>query len=148
MTEKKLKYISDEIKPLTNSIEYNYDVETNITRPKCKNFNFNNIDYSCDRKKQQFDTAKYIPIPYSVSTGDGSIEPSFSRACLYKTGCTGYNNLENYSLLKFGESSRLNTNTLRDIDNDRIYLTLNNYHQEKKYTLPEDTRHLNKKYYI
>jgi hypothetical protein len=128
MTEKKIKYISDEIKPFTNSIEYKYDVETKLTRPKCENFNFNNIDYSCDRKKQQFDTAKYIPIPYSNSTE--------------------YNDLENYSLLKFGESSRLNTNTLRDIDNDRIYLTLNNYHQEKKYTLPEDTRHLNKKYFI
>ena len=61
---------------------------------------------------------------------------------------TGYDNLDNYSLLKFGESSRLITNTLRDIDNDRIYLTLNNYNQEIKYTLPEDTRHLNKKYYI
>ena len=128
MAEKKIKYISDEIKPFTNSIEYDYDVETKLTRPKCEKFNFNNIDYSCDKKKQQFDTAKYIPNPYGVSTG--------------------YNNLENYSLLKFGESSRLNTNTLRDIDNDRIYLTLNNYHQEKKIILPEDTRHLNKKYFL
>ena len=128
MAEKKIKYISDEIKPFINSIEYNYDVETKLTRPKCEKFNFNNIDYSCDKKKQQFDTAKYIPNPYSVSTG--------------------YNNLDNYSLLKFGESSRLNTNTLRDIDNDRIYLTLNNYNREINYTLPEDTRHLNKKYYI
>lgn len=128
MADKKIKYISDEIKPFKNSIEYNYDVETKLTRPKCEQFKFNNIDYSCDRKKQQFDTAKYIPNPYSVSTG--------------------YKDLENYSLLKFGESSRLNTNTLRDIDNDRIYLTLNNYNQEKNYILPEDTRHLNKKYNI
>jgi hypothetical protein len=128
MTEKKIKYISNEIKPLTNTIEYNYDIETKLTRPKCEQFMFNNIEYSCDKKKQQFDTAKYIPNPYSVSTG--------------------YNNLENYSLIKFGESSRLITNTLRDIDNDRIYLTLNNYNQEINYTLPEDTRHLNKKYYI
>jgi hypothetical protein len=128
MAEKKIKYITDEIKPFLNSIEYNYDVETKLTRPICKQFNFNNIDYSCDRKKQQFDTAKYIPNPYSVSTG--------------------YNNLDNYSLIKFGESSRLNTNTLRDIDNDRIYLTLNNYNQELNYILPQDTRHLNKKYYI
>jgi hypothetical protein len=128
MTDKKIKYISDEIKPFKNSIEYNYDVETKLTRPKCEQFKFNHIEYSCDRKKQQFNTAKYIPNPYSVSTG--------------------YNNLENYSLLKFGESSRLNTNTLRDIDNDRIYLTLNNYNQKQNYILPEDTRHLNKKYYI
>jgi hypothetical protein len=128
MTEKKIKYISDEIKPFSHSIEYNYDVETNLTRPKCETFKFNEIEYSCDRKKQQFDTAKYIPNPSNVSTG--------------------YNNLDNYSLLKFGESSRLNTNTLRDIDNDRLYLTLNNYQQEKKYILPEDTRHLNKKYFI
>jgi hypothetical protein len=128
MADKKIKYISDEIKPFKNLIEYSYDVETKLTRPKCEHFKFNNIDYSCDRKKQQFDTAKYIPNPYSVSTG--------------------YNNLENYSLLKFGESSRINTNTLRDIDNDRIYLTLNNYNQETNYILPEDTRHLNKKYYI
>ena len=128
MTEKKIKYISNEIKPLTNTIEYNYDIETKLTRPKCEQFLFNNIEYSCDKKKQQFDTGQYIPNPYSVSTG--------------------YNNLENYSLLKFGESSRLITNTLRDIDNDRIYLTLNNYNREINYTLPEDTRHLNKKYYI
>lgn len=128
MTEKKIKYISDEIKPFINTIEYNYDIETKLTRPECEQFFFNNIEYSCDKKKQQFDTAQYIPNPYSVSTG--------------------YDNLENYSLLKFGESSRLITNTLRDIDNDRIYLTLNNYNKEIKYTLPEDTRHLNKKYYI
>lgn len=128
MTEKKIKYISDEIKQFTNSIKYNYDVETKLTRPKCEQFKFNNINYSCDRKKQQFDTGKYMPNPYSVSTG--------------------YNNLENYSLLKFGESSRLNINTLRDIDNDRIFLTINNNHQEKKYILPEDTRHLNKKYFL
>ena len=128
MTEKKIKYISNEIKPLTNTIEYNYNIETKLTRPKCEQFLFNNIEYSCDKKKQQFDTGQYIPNPYSVSTG--------------------YNNLENYSLLKFGESSRLITNTLRDIDNDRIYLTLNNYNREINYTLPEDTRHLNKKYYI
>jgi hypothetical protein len=134
MTEKKIKYISDEITPfsnLANLIEYSYDVETKLTRPKCEQFQFNNIEYSCDRKKQQFDTAKYIPNPYSVSTG--------------------YNDLENFSLLKFGESSRLNTNTLRDVDNDRIYLTLNNNNnnnQEINYILPEDTRHLNKKYYI
>lgn len=128
MTEKKIKYISDEIKQFTNSIKYNYDVETKLTRPKCEQFKFNNINYSCDKKKQQFDTGKYMPNPYSVSTG--------------------YNNLENYSLLKFGESSRLNINTLRDIDNDRIFLTINNNHQEKKYILPEDTRHLNKKYFL
>lgn len=127
MTEKKLKYISDEIKPYTNSIEYNYDVETKLTRPKCEKFNFNEIEYSCNRKKQEFDVSKYIK------------NPSLN---------TGYSNLDNYSLIKFGESSRLNTNTLRDIDNDRIYLTLNNYQQEKKYILPEDTRHLNKKYFI
>jgi len=136
MTEKKIKYISDEIKPFTNSIEYNYDVETKLTRPKCENFNFNNIDYSCDRKKQQFDTAKYFEIPYNANATNPWSDSTKS------------NDLENYSLLKFGESSRLNTNTLRDIDNDRIYLTSNNYHQEKKYTLPEDTRHLNKKYFI
>ena len=128
MTEKKIKYISNEIKPLTNTIEYNYDIETKLTRPKCEQFLFNNIEYSCDKKKQQFETGQYIKNPYSVSTG--------------------YDNLENYSLLKFGESSRLITNTLRDIDNDRIYLTLNNYNREINYTLPEDTRHLNKKYYI
>lgn len=128
MTEKKIKYISDEIKPFINTIEYNYDIETKLTRPECEQFLFNNIEYSCDKKKQQFDTRQYINNPYSVSTG--------------------YDNLENYSLLKFGESSRLITNTLRDIDNDRIYLTLNNYNKEIKYTLPEDTRHLNKKYYI
>jgi hypothetical protein len=46
MAEKKIKYISDEIKPFINSIEYNYDVETKLTRPKCEKFNFNNIDYS------------------------------------------------------------------------------------------------------
>ena len=128
MTEKKIKYISNEIKPLTNTIEYNYNIETELTRPKCEQFIFNNIEYSCDKKKQQFNTGQYINNPYSVSTG--------------------YDNLDNYSLLKFGESSRLITNTLRDIDNDRIYLTLNNYNKEIKYTLPEDTRHLNKKYYI
>ena len=128
MTEKKIKYISNEIKPLTNTIEYNYNIETKLTRPKCEQFLFNNIEYSCDKKKQQFDTGQYIKNPYSVSTG--------------------YDNLDNYSLLKFGESSRLITNTLRDIDNDRIYLTLNNYNREINYTLPEDTRHLNKKYYI
>jgi hypothetical protein len=128
MTEKKKKYISDEIKPFINTIEYNYNVETELTRPKCEQFIFNNIEYSCDKKKQQFNTGKYINNPYSVSTG--------------------YDNLENYSLLKFGESSRLIANTLRDVDNDRIYLTLNNYNQEITYTLPEDTRHLNKKYYI
>jgi hypothetical protein len=128
MTEKKIKYISNEIKPLTNTIEYNYNVETELTRPKCEQFIFNNIEYSCDRKKQEFDTGKYINNPYGVSTG--------------------YDNLENYSLIKFGESSRLISNTLRDIDNDRIYLTLNNYNREINYTLPEDTRHLNKKYYI
>ena len=128
MTEKKIKYISNEIKPLTNTIEYNYNIETELTRPKCEQFIFNNIEYSCDKKKQQFNTGQYINNPYSVSTG--------------------YDNLDNYSLLKFGESSRLITNTLRDIDNDRIYLTLNNYNREINYTLPEDTRHLNKKYYI
>lgn len=128
MTEKKIKYISDEIKPYSHQMEYNYNVENNLTRPKCEKFKFNEIEYSCDRKKQQFDTGKYIPNPSNVSTG--------------------YNNLDNYSLLKFGESSRLNTNTLRDIDNDRLYLTLNNYQREKKYILPEDTRHLNKKYFI
>ena len=128
MTEKKIKYISNEIKPLTNTIEYNYNVETELTRPKCEQFIFNNIEYSCDRKKQEFYTGQYINNPNNVSTG--------------------YDNLENYSLLKFGESSRLVSNTLRDIDNDRIYLTLNNYNREINYTLPEDTRHLNKKYYI
>lgn len=128
MTEKKIKYISDEIKPFVNSIEYNYNLETQLTRPKCEKFNFNNIEYSCDRKKQQFDTAKYLSNPSNINTL--------------------YNNLDNFSLLKFGESSRLNTNTLRDADNDRIYLTLNNYQQEIKYILPEDTRHLNKKYFF
>lgn len=128
MTEKKIKYISDEIKPFTYLSDYNHNIETNLTRPKCEKFNFNNIEYSCDKKKQHFDTAKYITNPSLVSTG--------------------YNNLENLSLIKFGESSRLNTNTLRDIDNDRIYLTLNNYQKKINYFLPEDTRHLNKKYFI
>ena len=125
MTEKKIKYISDEIKPFTYLSDYNYDIESNLTRPKCEKFN---IEYSCDRKKQHLDTGKYINNPSSVNTR--------------------YNNLENLSLIKFGDSSRLNTNTLRDIDNDRIYLTLNNYQRDIKYLLPEDTRHLNKKYFI
>jgi len=126
--EKKIKYISDEIKPFTYLSDYNHDIESDLTRPKCVKFNFNDIEYSCNKKKQHLDTGKYINNPSSVSKG--------------------YNNLDNLSLIKFGESSRLNINTLRDIDNDRIYLTLNNYQKNIKYLLPEDTRHLNKKYFI
>jgi hypothetical protein len=128
MTEKKIKYISDEIKPFYNIIEYDYNIESELTRPKCNTFNVNDITYTCEKKKQLLDTSNYITNPSLVNTG--------------------YNDLENYSLIKFGESTRLNNNTLRDNDNDRIYLTLYNNNTNKIFSFPEDTRHLNKKYFI
>ena len=129
MTEKKLKYIMNQnTQFVNNDIEYNYDIESELTRPKCDTFIFNNITYTCNRK-QSVDTSNYMPNPSHVSSG--------------------FNNLENYSLSKFGESSRLDNILLRDIDNDRIYLPLQNPNtNQKKYTLPEDTRHLNKKYFL
>jgi|688.fasta_scaffold647619_1 hypothetical protein len=127
MTEKKLKYIND-IKNEINILNYNSDLETLLTRPKCDNFTVNEKIYTCN-KKQSLNYSEYITNPSQINLG--------------------YSNLNNFSLLKFGESSRLNNKMLRDIDNDRIYLTHKNF-QTSKYisSLPEDTRHLNKKYFL
>lgn len=127
MTEKKIKYIND-IKNERNILSYNSDLETLLTRPKCETFLVNEKLYTCN-KKQNLDISEYIINPQQNDLG--------------------YSNLENFSLLKFGDSSRLNNKTLRDIDNDRIYLTQENYQTFKYiYSLPEDTRHLNKKYFV
>lgn len=106
------------------------DEDTRLREYKCNKTEtvvYNNTTYNlCKERERNLNTGDYIPGGLMVGSGFGDMD-MFTR-------------------LKFGEQTRMMQGTIKDTDNDRLYMTHRNHGMVANYEIPEDTRHLNKKY--